>query len=247
MQSKDPSFSISYTLRSGEKEEAPLFILWQLIEKYKVDIFDVSLSRITNDFLAYIEKNSIPLDERSDFAQMAARLIYYKSRLLLPNPGYEEDDDSSEDILPKELIEKLLEYKKYQAASELLADLETERNRSYSRISIWDEYEKEMDFLEVDLLSFLKAFHFFLDRIEKEKVLTIPAENITIEEMMLKLEEKLEIDYEFYFFSWISSFSLIHIVIAFLAILEMARLKKVFLNQEDDYSDIKITRAKNER
>lgn len=244
---KDPSFSISYTLRSGEQGEGPLFILWQLIEKYKVDIFDVSLSKITEDFLDYIEREGIPLEERSDFAQMAARLIYYKSRLLLPNPGYEEDNDSSDDVLPRELVEKLLEYKKFQAASEILSDLESEMNRSFSREPLWEEYEEGMDFLEVDLLSFLKAFRVFMDRNDNRNKMVVPAENITIEEMIEKLEEKLKKEYEFYFFSWTNSFALIHIVVAFLAVLEMARLKKITVSQEDDYSDIKINRRDYER
>jgi len=247
---EDPAedfFSVSFLLRSGEKGEGPLHVLWQLIEKYKVDIFDVSLTQITADFLSYIRDKAISLEERSDFASMVTRLIFYKSRLLLPNPGYEEDSHAENDVLPRELIEKLLEYKKFQGATEILASLETERQNSFTREPVWDIYESGMDFLDVDLISFLKAFRAFLDRSEQTGRVLIPPENINIEEMMDALDKKLAMEQEFYFFAWVKNFSLMMIVVSFLAILEYTRLRKIRLEQNDPFSDIKIILVDNER
>ncbi|EMO59788.1 ScpA/B-like protein [Leptospira santarosai str. CBC1416] len=104
------SFVVQWNNGEGGLSEGPLSVLWSLIESYKVDIFDVALSRITRDFLNFLRiSETLSLELSAEYALMAANLIYLKSKALLPDPGFEEED--YEPPLPPELVEKLLEHK----------------------------------------------------------------------------------------------------------------------------------------
>ncbi len=233
----DNTFQVAFITRDGNAENAPLEYLWKLIESYEVDIFEVSLSRITDDFIAYMKSGSITLEEQSDFVFMAARLIYYKSRLLLPNPGFEEDEEN--DFLPLELVEQLLEYKRFQAAAEKLSALEAATQFSFPREQTWSQYEEDLDFLEVDLISFLKAFRGFLEREQKKRPLKIEEEEVTVQEMMLYWDSLFDQKgSQLSFFAELGTFSRMRIVASFLAVLELARLKRCFLTQDAQYTDI---------
>ena len=122
---KDPldTFPVSWTNSDGEAEQGPLYVLWELIESYRVDIFEVSLHRITEDFLQFLQHaEELQIELASSFTVMASRLLYYKSRALLPDPGFEDNDDEAR--LPPELVQQLLEYRKFQFAAERLGDLD---------------------------------------------------------------------------------------------------------------------------
>lgn len=234
----DSAFKVTFINREGEEQNGPLALLWRLIESYEVDIFEVSLTRIVDDFLSFIRENDLSLEEESDFAVMAARLIYYKSKLLLPNPGFEEDYES--DVLPEELVEQLLEYKRFQYAAEILSGFEEKNHMSYSRDAIWHQYEKEVDFLQVDLVSFLKVFRDFLDKSEKERPIVIEEEDISVEDMITEINKKLIIHQQLSFFMLISTYSFFKCIVAFLAVLEMARLKFTSVTQEQQNEDITL-------
>ena len=122
---RDPldTFPVSWLNSDGEPEQGPMYVLWELIESYKVDIFEVSLHRITEDFLNFLRRaGELQVELASSFTVMASRLLYYKSRALLPDPGFEESDEESR--LPPELVQQLLEYRKFQFAAERLGDLD---------------------------------------------------------------------------------------------------------------------------
>jgi len=229
-------FRISFETRTGGEKKEPLAILWNLIESYEVDIFAVSLFRITQDFLAYMHREKINLEEQSDFAYLLARLIFYKSRQLLPNPGIEADFET--DTLPFELVEQLLEYKKLQQAAEVMREIETRAHLRFGRSPGWNQYESDLDFLQVDLLSFLKAFRDFLDREEKSRPMQIVDENVTIEEMIDYLESRLTIESESSFFKAVTSFSVLRIIVCFMALLELAKMKRIVVKQSAQYDDI---------
>ncbi|MCB1200453.1 MAG: segregation/condensation protein A [Leptospiraceae bacterium] len=239
----NPWLQVRFTDREGTEKTGPLGLLWQLIEVYEVDIFEVSLSRITNDFILWLQQNEVPLDDRTDFAAMAARLIYYKSKMLLPNPGFEENQEP--DSLPLELVEQLLEYKRFQQASELLRELEEKSKLSFSPENRWNEYEEGLDYLHVDLLSFLKSFQGFLQRVEREKPMQIEEESVTIEEMMDYLITTLEKLSAFSFFEIISNFSQIKMIVCFLAILELIRLRTIRVSQSALMDDIQVELVSN--
>ena len=144
-----------------ETFEGPLDLLLYLIRKNEVNIYDIPIALITEQYLSYIElMQELNLDVAGEFLVMAATLIHMKSRTLLPRPDPTQEDLIEED--PREaLVRRLLEHQKYKAAAELLHERETLRSAQYMRPdasvaeAAGDEYEPE---LEVDLFTLLTAF-----------------------------------------------------------------------------------------
>src|SRR6056297_984409 len=117
-----------------ENFEGPLDLLWSLIKKAKIDITEISLAEITEQYLQYLKlMEQLNVNIAMDFIVMASELIYYKSRVLLP--GAEIDDEYFVPPLPPELVQKLLEYKKYQQASKTLWDMYEIQSDSYFRLN----------------------------------------------------------------------------------------------------------------
>lgn len=234
-------FQVAFQTRAGSEQKGPLGVLWSLIESYEVDIFGVSLSRITNDFLGYMATAEISLEEQAEFTHTAARLIFYKSRQLLPNAAI--GDDTPPDTLPYELVEQLLEYKKMQQAAAEMRLLEERSQLRLTREPDWGVFEKELDYLEVDLISFLKTFRDFLEREEKSRPMQIADETISVEEMIVYLQTKLLGEDEASFFRSVTGFSVPRIISCFLALLEMAKQKLVKLRQDEWLGDIHFSAA----
>lgn len=234
-------FQVAFHTRAGSEQKGPLGVLWALIESYEVDIFSVSLSRITHDFLSFMAKAEIGLEEQADFAHTAARLLYYKSRQLLPNAVV--GDDTPPDTLPYELVEQLLEYKKMQQAAEEMRRLEEKSQLRIMREPMWNAFESDQDYLEVDLLSFLRAFRDFLEREEKSRPMQITDETISVEEMMSYMQSRLIGDTEASFFRAVTGFSIPRIIACFLALLELAKHRMVKLRQDEWLGDIHYTSA----
>jgi len=231
-------FQVEFQTRAGSEQKGPLGVLWMLIESYEVDIFSVSLGRITEDFLSFMARIDISLEDQADFAQVAARLIFYKSRQLLPNANIGED--TPPDTLPLELVEQLLEYKKMQQAAAEMRRLEELSQLRLTREPVWGTFEKDLDYLEVDLISFLKTFREFLERQEKSRPMQIADENISVEEMMDYLKTRLMGEEEASFFRAVTGFSTARIIAAFLALLEMAKQKMIRLRQDEALGDIRF-------
>lgn len=234
-------FQVAFHTRAGSEQKGPLAVLWTLIESYEVDIFSVSLSRITNDFLSFMDRSEITLEEQADFAHIAARLLFYKSRQLLPNATV--GDDSPPDTLPYELVEQLLEYKKMQQAAEEMRRMEERSQLRILREPMWSAFESDQDYLEVDLLSFLKSFRDFLDREEKSRPMQIADETISVEEMMEYMVSKVMGDEEASFFRAVTGFSVARIIACFLALLELAKQKMIKLRQDEWLGDIHYSLA----
>jgi segregation and condensation protein A len=238
----DPSrFQVAFHTRTGSEQKGPLAVLWGLIESYEVDVFSVSLSRITADFLHYMSTAQISLEEQADFTQTAARLLFYKSRLLLPNAVIGEE--TPPDKLPYELVEQLLEYKKMQQAAEEMRRLEERSQLRLTREPQWSAFESGSDYLEVDLISFLRTFRDFLEREEKSRPMQIQNETISAEEMMEYMMSRLMGDSEASFFRSVTGFSVPRIIACFLALLELAKQKVVVLRQDEWLGDIHFAPA----
>ena len=235
------SFSVDFTTKEGEPKNGPLALLWLLIESYEVDIFHVSLTRITEDFLKYIQDNNIQLDEKSEFALMGAKLVFYKSRKLIPSD--EIDDDYESDTLPIELVEQLLQYKKFQKASENLRELEGTKNLTVQRHSSWEEFERDTEiFLNVDLITLLKVFRNFLLTQEEKPMMQIEEEEINTEIILDEIREKLTTNLEISFFVFVRNFTLVKIIAVFLSILELAKMREITLLQNSKKDDILLRR-----
>lgn len=235
---KSELFKVQFTTIEGDLQEGPLGLLWRLIESYEVDIFQVSMSRITADFIAYLNSGKVKLEEEAEFVLMASRLLFYKSRLLLPNPGFEEEQEP--DTLPFELVDQLLEYKKFQMAAEALKEIEEKTQMSFIREASWEEYEKDLDLLEVDMVTFLKSFKTFLINQELKNPYQIQEEEVSMDQVIEGLMTTLENKHKVMFFSYIENFSINKVVVTFLAILELVKLRLIHAVQNYALGDIEL-------
>src|SRR5690348_7048033 len=151
-----------------ENFEGPLDLLIHLIRKNEVNIYDIPIAAITEQYLEYIGlMQELNLDVAGEFLVMAATLIHIKSKMLLPRPETAQESFLEEDDPRDELVRRLLEHQKYKQAADALHDRETARSAQFTRPdsrvadAMSDEFEPELD---VDLFSLLAAFKGVLSR-----------------------------------------------------------------------------------
>lgn len=220
----------------------PLDLLWDLIKKSKIDIIEISLSRVTEQYLEYLQlMEELNVQVATEFIWMASELLYYKSKALLP--AEELNDEFFVPPLPPELINKLLEYKKFQKGSENLKELYEYRSEMFERVSSIDSLKVEEDFFEVSLFDLLKAFASALEFqtvIEEEEIvfdeIQVSDKIEYIKEILLKKELILFTDI------YKSAHNRVEILTSFLAILEMARTRLIKIVQHRVFGEIRIAR-----
>lgn len=234
--------------------EGPLDLLLHLIEKNKVDIYDIPIAEITDQYLEYV--NNMPkddLDLASEFLVMAATLIDIKSRMLLPK----EVDEDGEEIDPRaELVEKLIEYKMYKLAAQELRDMQVYAGKSlYKEPTIPDEVKKyeppvDLDKLlkDVDLSKLNDIFQMVLrrqvDKIDpvRSKFGKIEMEEVSLPEKMNYVSTQIKKQKRCSFKQLLEKqSSKMEIVVSFLAILELIKIGQIEVSQEKTFDDIYIT------
>ncbi|KPU44873.1 segregation and condensation protein A [Oxobacter pfennigii] len=231
--------------------EGPFDLLFHLIEKAEVDIYDIPIAEITNQYLEYINKmRSIDLDVASEFILMAATLIQIKSKMLLPkekNPL----DGTNEDADPRaELIEKLIEYKKFKEVSGLFKESEEKSmDIFYKNAEIIDDIEEDEILLNVSLNDLITAFNDIIERYKsginedvhlEEQLIR---EEFTVYDKILHIKQRLNNKNEISFSQlFISNTTKFEIVITFLALLELMRTREISIYQTKSYGEIIIRR-----
>ncbi len=225
--------------------EGPLDLLLHLIRKNEVDIYDIPIALITEQYLAYIEMmQELNLDVAGEFLVMASTLIHIKSRTLLPRPPTAQEAADEED--PREaLVRRLLEHQKYKAAAELLHERETLRSAQFMRPdarvadAAGDDYEPE---LEVDLFSLLAAFRGVLQRATRRPRMILPPEQMSIEDRIHQLLDRLSETEACGFEDLFSGGdgSRPFMIVTFLALLEMIRLKLIRVFQSGSFGAIRV-------
>ncbi len=243
--------SISYKL---EKFEGPLDLLLHLIEKQKIDIYDIPISDIANQYLIYMENiNKNNLDLCSEFLVMAATLLEIKAKLLLPK---EIDEESEEALDPRqELTERLLEYKKFKELASELKKLEIKSEKYLYRagnipkeiLKYKEPINIEALFKNIDLNLLNKIYIDLLkkeeERIDKQRAnfKTIKREKISLEKKLNSILHYININKKFYFNNLLEERqSKPEIVVTFLAILELIKAGKIALKQEKTFSNIEL-------
>jgi segregation and condensation protein A len=225
--------------------EGPLDLLLHLIRRHEVDIYDIPIVLVTQQYLDYIDlMQELNLDVAGEFLVMAATLIHIKSRTLLPraDPAQEDPDED-----PREaLIRRLLEHQKYKAAAELLHERETLRSAQWTRPDgpiaeiAGEAPEPEV---EVDLFSLITAFRAVVERARQRPKVYLPAEQMPIEDrieqLMTRLSETEACGFDDLFADVQSRSGLI---VTFLALLEMIRLKLVRVFQAGSIGPIRVYR-----
>ena len=213
-----------------ERFEGPLDLLLHLIKKNEVSIYEIPIALITEQYLAYLSlMQELNLDVASEFLVTAATLIHIKSRQLLPRPETAEEVDG-EELDPRDaLVQRLLEHQRFKTAAELLHERETLRNAQWTRPDArieaiaGEEVEPELD---VDLFGLLAAFRRVLERTKAQPVVPLPPEQISIEQRIEQLLERLErIDACGFEELFDDAATRGQVIVTFLAILEMIRLK----------------------
>jgi segregation and condensation protein A len=225
------------------KFEGPLDLLLHLIKKHELDIYDIPIFAVTQQYLEYIDlMQELNLDVAGEFLVMAATLIHIKSRMLLPraDPAQEDPDED-----PREaLIRRLLEHQKFKAAAELLHERETLRSAQWTRPDgpiaeiAGETPEPEV---EVDLFSLIAAFRSVVERSKQRPKVYLPGEQIPIEDrieqLMAKLSETEACGFEDLFADVQTRAG---IVVTFLAMLEMIRLKLIRVFQSGPMGPIRV-------
>jgi segregation and condensation protein A len=223
--------------------EGPLDLLLHLIKKHELNIYDIPVSTITRQYVEYLDlMRELDLDVAGEFLVMAATLIHIKSRMLLPRPAPEQED-AQED--PREaLVQRLIEHQKYKFAAELLHEKETVRSAQWIRPDervagfAGEEYEPE---LEVDLFSLLTAFKAVVERAKKRPGVLVPAEQISIEarieQLLAQLSESEACAFEALF---ADARTRADLIVTFLALLEMIRLRLVRVFQAGVLGEIRV-------
>jgi segregation and condensation protein A len=225
--------------------EGPLDLLIHLIKKNEVNVYDIPIAIITAQYLEYLRLlQELKLDVAGEFLVMAATLIHIKSRMLLPRPGPDQLEEGEEEDPREALVRRLLEHQKFKAAAELLHDRETLRSALFLRpeSAIADVAGNDLEpELEVDLFSLLAAFRGVLERGKTRPRMLLPPEQISIEERIEQLLERLsESESAGFEDLFVDVSSRQDLIVTFLALLEMIRLKLIRVFQSGSFGPIRV-------
>ena len=222
--------------------EGPLDLLLHLVKESKVDIWDIKIVDITEQYLNYIQAmEKLNLNIASEYLVMASELIEMKSKMLLPRI---KDEEEMEEEDPREvLIRRLVEYQKYKDMTKNFKELESLRHEFYTKApESLKEYAEEGTVVsgEVTLDDLMLAFQKFLERKKASQPLstTVTKKEITVEERRKSIRSILKKKGKVDFFELFEVVTKEYIVVTFLAILEMARKSEVMIYQENDFEQI---------
>ncbi len=233
--------------------EGPLDLLLYLIKRDEVDIYDISIERITKQYLEYIEAfQMLDIELAGEFIVMAANLLYIKSRTLLPVDQQMAEEDAEEDDPRWELIRQLIEYKKFKEAANRLREREVAQENLFPRIAVAPELPASTENLMVDevgIFDLIRAFQNILKRraAKTEDLREIFAENFSvsdkIEHLMNLTRSGVSLRFEEIFSE---AASRTEIVVTFLAMLELIRMKQLRVRQDGQFGEIWIDPASRE-
>lgn len=220
----------------------PMDLLLYLIQKEEVDIYDIPLSRITQQYLTYLDMmRTLNLEVAGEFILMAATLIRIKAKLLLPRDEAEPEEEDPRE----ELILALIEYKKFKEAGEILRDRALAEEQNIIPPPLTGKMQSRVDLSPATkLFDLLTAFKDVMATRREESVHEVVPEEITIEErieaVLLALQEK----------EWATFTELFDIyqkrmvaVVTFIAILELARTRRIMVRQSRPFSELRIYRG----
>lgn len=225
--------------------EGPLDLLLHLIKTSEVDIYDISIEKVTEQYLSFIKSmEEMNLNIASEYLVMAAELIEIKSKLLLPNKKELDEDEYEED--PREnLINRLLEYKKYKDMIDTFKSLEEERKDIFTKepinLSEYKEVKTENNG-NITLDDLVNALNNFLKRKEDEKPIQtkITKKELSVTERTSQIRNILKKKKKVSFFDLFEIKTREYVVVTFLSILEMAKFGEINIIQEDNFNNIII-------
>jgi len=226
--------------------EGPLDLLLFFIKRDELNIYDIPIHRITQEFLEYVNLiKMLDLETAGDFILMASTLMHIKVRMLLPR----EVDEKGEEIDPRsELIQALLEYKKYKEVSEELGYLESQQRKlSFRGNFSADEKESPPEYeillKNVTIFDLAKAFKKVIEGLKPQPVHEIKKINITIDEQIQYILDLLDANPELHFISLVHGMKeKIRIVITFVALLELVKMQRIGLKESPNFNDFVLVK-----
>ncbi len=225
--------------------EGPLDLLLHLIKEQKMDIQDISLAEISNQYLSYLDlMNDLNLDVAGEYLVMAAELIRLKSKILLPSHG--EDDDGEEGTDPRdELARRLMEYQRYKQAAGGLRNLEYERQQLFSRGSeIQVEEGEEEVIVDATVFDLFSAFKQVLSQRTFKEDFEIKITTLSVSERVNRVLETLNQHESVTFESlFVNNTTKQEIIVTFLALLELMRMALIRVQQGTHFETIRVYRT----
>ena len=227
--------------------EGPLDLLLHLIKKSKMEIFDIEISKITEEYINNINSMAeLNIDIASEYLVMASELIEMKSKKLLP---VKEEKEEEEDINPEEeLKRRLIEYKKYKESTEVFRNLEEKRSNYFTKspenIKNYSLEKLENDG-NVSLFDLLDAFQKLLERREasKPRNTKIARKEMSVKERVIKIRDILKTRKTVNFVELFDDFRKPYVVVTFLSVLEMVKGREINIKQDSNFSEIYLERV----
>ena len=243
----EPDYKVSLDIFEG-----PLDLLLYLIKKDEVDVHDISIERITGQYLAYVDTfKMLNIDLASEFIVMAANLMYIKSRTLLPKHHQPPEEDVEEEDPRWELIRQLLEYKKFKDAAGFLKTQAAEQSQMFALVpDSADQSEKDESepLPDVGIFDLIRAFQDVLKRFEDEAdLVAIEDERFTVADKIDYLLTEVRPGRSAKFSElFAGATSKGEVLVTFLALLELIRLKEFQVEQRVTLGEIELLRLEKE-
>ncbi len=218
--------------------QGPLDLLLYLIHKNEINIYDIPIATITQQYLDHLElMQELNLNVAGEFILMAVQLIEIKIRMLLPKLPAEagmEDED-----LRRPLVEQLLEYQKFKMAAHHLKERESIFEQYWKRPETFNPEENREELVEANLYDLVHAFALLIKRTQKKEALEIRADQFSVKQKIQELTEYLEEHQSFSLIEYAKQLETrVEMIVLFLAILEMIRLSLLRIYQGEMFGDI---------
>lgn len=229
--------------------EGPLDLLLHLVKESKMDIYEINIHEIINQYLDFIhsleEKN---IDVASEYLVMAAELIHLKSKLLVNRHEEENEDDEFSFNSEEDLKNKLLEYEKYKEITKNFQELEEKRSEVYTKLpESLNEYLDSTGFIkgELSVEDLFNAYQLFIERQKLDKPLNtkITKRELSVDDKIKDIRSILKKRQKVNFIELFTELTKENIVVTFLSILEMSKNNEITLTQEASFSPIMIERV----
>lgn len=229
--------------------EGPLDLLLYLIKKDEVDVQDVSIERVTKQYLDYLQTfKMLDIDLAGEFIVMAANLMYIKSRTLLPKHVQPPEEEIEEEDPRWELIRQLMEYKKFKDASGFLQKRAMEQEQIYELVPDTPEKPKlsdeELPLPDIGIFDLISAFRKVLGRFETEEIGEITDDRFTVSDKIDYLIKEVKPGQQMTFFALFEEATTKNeVIVTFLALLELIRLKEFRFEQKELMGEIALQRC----
>ena len=226
-----------------EAFEGPMDLLMHLIEKNKIDIYDIPIADLTGQYMAYLDRfKEFNLEVASEFIVMAATLLQIKSRMMLPQLPKDDDSDGEAEDPRQELVERILEYRRFKQISCVLDEMAQEQGRFFARPPL----HVPVHHLPPENLSLQLLLEAFRTAVEIHEELSIPSELVSREEYSIqaKMEEIMQVLHrsggKMRLTDVFTAGSKSELIASFLALLELMKLKTVMVQQTSVFAAIDI-------